>query len=183
MNNIDLAMNLVQAEKENEVIEILKNAGYWGDYIYWKPYGGNENNYSIIGNQQSNADAALVEKLINSVDAVLMKECMVRGIDVSGPEAPQSMQEALQTFFGMRGGQLMNLDTKRRNELAKNIVLAASGQTRGEENLTIVDRGEGQTPNRMPDTILSISKSNKLKIPFVAGQVQHGWHWCFPVLR
>ena len=180
MNNIDLAMNLVKAEKENVVIEILKNAGYWGDYAYWRPYGGNENNYSIIGNQQSNADAALVEKLINSVDAVLMKECMIRGIDVSGPEAPQSMQEALQTFFGMRGGQLMNLDTKRRNELAKNIVLAASGQSRGEENLTIVDRGEGQTPRRMPDTILSISKSNKLKIPFVQGKFNMGGTGAFP---
>ena len=180
MKNKDLAMKLVSAETEAQLISVLTEAGYWNDYAYWQPYGGNENNYSIIGNQQSNADAALVEKLINSVDAVLMKECMIRGIDVSGPDAPQSMREALATFFNMRNGQLMNLDPKSRNELSKNIILAATGKTRGEENLTIVDRGEGQTPIRMPKTILSLSRSNKLKVPFVQGKFNMGGTGAFP---
>ena len=180
MKNKDLAMKLVSTETEEQLISVLTDAGYWNDFAYWQPYGGNENNYSIIGNQQSNADAALVEKLINSVDAVLMKECMIRGIDVSGPDAPQSMREALATFFKMRNGQLMNLDAKSRNELSKNIILAATGKARGEENLTIVDRGEGQTPLRMPKTILSLSRSNKLKVPFVQGKFNMGGTGAFP---
>ncbi len=180
MKNKDLALKLVSTETEEQLISVLTEAGYWNDFAYWQPYGGNENNYSIIGNQQSNADAALVEKLINSVDAVLMKECMIRGIDVSGPDAPQSMREALATFFKMRNGQLMNLDAKSRNELSKNIILAATGKARGEENLTIVDRGEGQTPLRMPKTILSLSRSNKLKVPFVQGKFNMGGTGAFP---
>lgn len=180
MKNIDLAKELVCTETENDLISVLKKAGYWDNYAYWQPYGNNENNYSIIGNQQSNADAALVEKLINSVDAVLMKECMICGKSVSGPDAPQSMQAALSEFFHMRNGQLMNLDTKSRNELSKNIILAATGKARGEENLTIVDRGEGQTPKRMPQTILSLSKSNKLKVPFVQGKFNMGGTGAFP---
>jgi hypothetical protein len=142
MKNIDLAKELVCAETENDLISVLKEADYWDNYAYWQPYGSNENNYSIIGNQQSDADAALVEKLINSVDAVLMKECMIRGKSVSGPEAPQSMQAALSEFFHMRNGQLMNLDTKSRNELSKNIILAATGKARGDpypEIWTVID--------------------------------------------
>jgi hypothetical protein len=180
MKNIDLAKKLVCTETEKDLISVLKEAGYWDNYAYWQPYGNNENNYSIIGNQQSNADAALVEKLINSVDAVLMKECMIHGKSVSGPDAPQSMQAALSEFFHMRNGQLMNLDTKSRNELSKNIILAATGKAHGEENLTIVDRGEGQTPKKMPQTILSLSKSNKLKVPFVQGKFNMGGTGAFP---
>ena len=180
MNNLELATTLVGTETESALIEVLKNEGYWDEYAHWQPYGDNENNYSIIGNQQSNADAALVEKLINSVDAVLMKECMVRGLSVSGPNAPQSMHAALSEFFHMRNGQLMNLDSHSRNDLAQNIILAATGKKRGEENLTIVDRGEGQTPKKMPMTILSLSKSNKLKVPFVQGKFNMGGTGVFP---
>ena len=78
MNNKQLALKLASAETEAEVIKILTSEGLWNDLSRWQPYGKNENNFSIIGNQQSNPDAALVEKLINSVDAVLMKECMLR---------------------------------------------------------------------------------------------------------
>ncbi|HBT63136.1 MAG TPA: hypothetical protein DEB10_00545 [Ruminococcaceae bacterium] len=180
MENIDRATSLIRAETEKDLIDALRETGYWNDYACWRPYGDNENNYSIIGNQQSNADAALVEKLINSVDAVLMKECMVHGMSVSDPDAPQSMQAALSEFFHMRNGQLMNLDTKSRNDLSKNIILAATGKVRGEENLTIVDRGEGQTPHMMPSTILSLSKSNKLKVPFVQGKFNMGGTGAFP---
>ena len=91
MNNKQLALKLASAETEAEVIKILTSEGLWNDLSRWQPYGKNENNFSIIGNQQSNPDAALVEKLVNSVDAVLMKECMLRRIDPTSTEAPKSI--------------------------------------------------------------------------------------------
>ena len=174
MDNMELALKLASAETEDEVIEILTDAGFWNDMNRWRPYGDNENNFSIIGNQQSSADAALVEKLINSVDAVLMKECQIRGIDPAGTDAPKSISAALESFFGIKHGQLMTMDPKSRSEMSNSIILAATGKQRGEENLIIVDRGEGQSPASMPDTILSISRSNKLKVPFVQGKFNMG---------
>jgi len=77
---LNLAMALLKTDSEEKVISILKEAGYWNDPSAWRYYGDNENNYSTIGNQQSRPDAALVEKVINAVDARLMNECMVRDL-------------------------------------------------------------------------------------------------------
>lgn len=173
MNNRELAIALATAEKESEIIKILTKLGYWNDYRYWRSFGDNDNNFSTIGNQQSKPDAALVEKFINSVDAILMKECMIRGIDMTGSSAPQSMADALKQFFGIREGQLSYLDAKTRNKMSESIILAATGNT-AHMNLTIADRGEGQTPKHMPDTILSVSRNNKLRVPFVQGKFNMG---------
>ena len=181
MKNVDLAIKLSKAETEESVIEILSNEGYWNDYSYWRPLGDISNNYSIIGNQQDKPDSAFVEKIINSIDACLTCESLKRNIDPSGPDAPKSTEEALQQFYGIKKGGLMLLDSKRKSELAKNIVVAATGQTKGGQiNLCIADRGEGQTPKRMPDTILSISKSNKLNNPFVQGKFNQGGTGALP---
>ena len=169
----DLAIKLATLEKEDEVVNLLKKLEYWDNYTYWRSFGDNDNNFSTIGNQQSKPDAALVEKFINSVDAILMKECMIRNIDMTGPEAPSSMSEALRQFFGIRDGQLSFLDSKTRNKMSEDIIVAATGNTR-HMNLTIADKGEGQTPKRMPDTILSVSKNNKLRVPFVQGKFNMG---------
>ena len=173
MDPKDIAIRLATIEKEDEVVSLLKSLGSWDDYRYWRSFGDNDNNFSTIGNQQSKPDAALVEKFINSVDAILMKECMVRGIDMTGPDAPSSMAEALKQFFGIREGQLSNLDTKTRNKMSEDIIVAATGNT-WHMNLTIADKGEGQTPAKMPDTILSVSKNNKLRVPFVQGKFNMG---------
>ena len=70
MDNKTLCLRLAEAETENDVIEQLKMAGLWDDPTCWQYFGDNEDNWSTIGNQQDTAQAALVEKLINSVDAM-----------------------------------------------------------------------------------------------------------------
>jgi hypothetical protein len=81
----DFCLALMKADTEEEVIALLKDAGYWNDSKVWRFYGDRDTNYNAIGNQQSRPDAALVEKIVNSVDARLMNECLVRGIDPEGP--------------------------------------------------------------------------------------------------
>lgn len=174
MDNKSLAIALATCEKEDDVIRLLKNERLWDDSTRWRNFGDNENNWSTIGNQQSDADAALVEKIVNSVDALLMKECMIRGISPSSDKAPQSIADALEQFFGITGGKIQNLTESQRTNLAqKNIIFAATGE-KDRPNFVIVDRGEGQTPQKMPVTILSINKSNKLKVPFVQGKFNMG---------
>lgn len=175
MDNKCLALTLAHCENEKEIIAFLKSEGLWDNPACWRAFGDNDNNWSTIGNQQSDADAALVEKIVNSIDALLMKECMVRGIEPTSPQAPRSIAEALETFFGITGGKLQNLTEKERTGLAQNnIILAATGKSKNDLNLVIADRGEGQSPQRMPETILSINKSNKLKVPFVQGKFNMG---------
>jgi len=169
----NLCLNLAKAETEQEVIDILKKGKYWDEPDNWLFYGKIENNFSIIGNQQSLPESAIVEKLINSVDALLMRECLRRKIDPESSGAPRGIVEALEKFFGINQGSLWNASTSLRKELAENISFVATGKKES-ACYSIIDKGEGQTPNRVTDTFLSLSKSNKLRIKFVQGKFNMG---------
>lgn len=176
----DLCIGLLHAETEGEVLELLKKVGYWEDSTLWRYYGDVENNWGQGGNQQSLAEAALVEKIVNSVDARLINECLERNIDPKTGDAPKNIREAVSRFFeggtGKKistGGFVEEWTDERIREVAQGITLCATG-TKPILNLTISDCGEGQTPRKIPITILSLSKSNKMYIPFVQGQFNQG---------
>jgi hypothetical protein len=176
----DLCIALLQAETEDEVIGLLKKAGYWDQPALWRHYGDLENNWGQGGNQQSLAEAALVEKIVNSVDARLINECLERGIDPRGPDAPTSIRQAVARFFEntpgnkiATGGLIEDWSDDKIREVAQGITLCGTGK-RPIMNLTISDCGEGQTPRKIPLTILSLSKSNKMYIRFVQGQFNQG---------
>lgn len=169
----EICLQLVRAESEEKVVEILEKDKLWEKNSEWKLYGGKENNYSQIGNQQSEPDAALTEKLTNAVDAVLMRECLKRDRDPEGENAPQSVTEAVENFFDIEDGFLYNISAKKRTKLAQNIGLVATG-ARSKPNYIVFDKGEGQHPEDFSNTFLSLEESNKLKIPFVQGQFNMG---------
>jgi len=176
----DFCISLLHAETEGEVIELLSKHRYWDEPGLWRHYGDLENNWGQGGNQQSLAEAALVEKIVNSVDARLINECLERGIDPKGPNAPKTIREAVSRFFeggtGMKmstGGLVEEWSDEKIREVAQGITLCGTG-TRPIMNLTISDCGEGQTPRKIPLTIMSLSKSNKMYIPFVQGQFNQG---------
>ncbi|MGB8646834.1 MAG: hypothetical protein WCF84_16460 [Anaerolineae bacterium] len=179
----ELCLSLIRADTEQEVIRLLSDARYWDDRSLWQFYGGYENNFNTIGNQQSRPDAALIEKLVNSVDARLMNECLTRGIDPEGPQAPQTTRQAVGQFFDPdidsnsdRAGRISEWSNDKRKTIAEGITLTATGAPprEGKPCFTISDCGEGQTPAKMPDTFLSLTGSNKLRIPFVQGKFNMG---------
>ena len=175
----ELCMALLRSDTEQEVIRLLKLQGYWDDPDVWRPFGDREDNFATVGNQSSNADGALVEKLVNSVDAVLMGRCWEAGIRPNSPNAPRTIPQAVaEFFFGDRSkaddlGRVANWDNVKRRELSNLITLAATG-ARSTPSFTIVDAGEGQTPDRMPETLLSIDKQNKIDVHFVQGKFNMG---------
>src|SRR6056297_1929029 len=169
----ELVLKLAKSEKEKEVIEHLKNENLWNKPKFWRYYGDRENNFGEIGNQQSDPAAALVEKITNSIDAKLMSEVLSKNIDPEGDNAPKSIIEAQEEFFNITSGNLANLTARERTTIAQNIALVASGD-RSNPNYSIIDKGEGQTPAKMPKTILSLGESNKLRIPFVQGKFNMG---------
>jgi len=165
----NLAISLAQADTEDEVVRILKDANFWNNPSVWIEYGECLNNVATIGNQQSSPDNSLVEKIINSVDAVLMRECLRRGIKPDSPKAPKTIADAQKEYFGIYDGKLSSIDASIRSKIAENILLVATGK-KSNPCYSIIDFGEGQTPKKFPKTFLSLNENNKLKVPFVQGQ-------------
>ena len=185
--NQELCLALMHAEDEDDIVEYLAVEGYWDNSDAWEPVGGNENNFSVIGNQQSDPVAALVEKIVNSIDARLLGECRARGIDPEGPDAPQSSREAVARFFEGRDnfdsshpdeGLIIDWTGEFMTEQSRQITVTASGARArsgsGYPSISIADTGEGQSPDAFPQTLMSLSKSNKLRIPFVQGKFNMG---------
>src|SRR5207302_4240472 len=131
-------------------------------------------------------EASLVENIVNCCDARLMAECLKRGIDPESAEAPRSVRDAVAMFFEHRraendeAGTLQNWASAKRIDESRFITLAATGgrPTRGQRTknmcLTIADQGEGQSPSRLPVTILSLNAKNKQRIRFVQGKFNMG---------
>lgn len=170
----DLCLSLAAANMEAEIVQILKDEGYWDNPSYWELFAGIENSFSIIGNQQALPESALVEKIINSVDAVLMAECMKRGIDPESPQAPQNIWEAVEEFFEIRDGLLYNISARERTSLAEKSVNVVATGAKSLPSYSFIDFGEGQSAKTMPHTLLSLAGSNKLRIPFVQGKFNMG---------
>jgi hypothetical protein len=165
-------MDLIQADHENEAAGILSYHDL-DDDKYWLPLGGIENNLSIAGNQQSSSTAALVEKLINCIDSLLILECLLRGIAPESSAAPSSMVSASSEFVGVPEGGIAALKPPDRAKLAEMVQLVATG-SRTEPCYTIIDQGEGQRPCDFPSTLCSLVKTNKLRIRFVQGKFNMG---------
>lgn len=169
----NLALSLVKAETEKDVVDILSKVGLWNNKQVWKEVDESSGNWSTIGNQQSAPDKALVEKIINSVDAILMKECLSREINPTSQEAPKSITEAQKKYFRIYNGKLSSIDASLRSKLAENIFLIASGSKKS-PSYSIIDKGEGQSPENFPNTFLSLNKGNKSKVQFVQGKFGMG---------
>jgi len=182
ISNADLCLALMRADTEDEVIAVLRSAGYWDDPKAWRLFSDNDNNFSVIGNQQAEAVAAFVEKIINSVDARLVDACQRAGVDPEGAEAPATMREAVARFFEGKShpkpddGRIAEwLDDKATTQ-GRLLTVSATGYepADGQPSLTVADQGEGQTPDAFPETFMSSQRNNKLRIPFVQGKFNMG---------
>ena len=170
LNMRQLFQRLYHAKTEVEVDKVIDSQPEIFRRANWHPLGGNENNFGVIENQQSNPIAALIEKIINSIDAILMKKCLEAGIDPKSKEAPESMEEAKAKFFTDH----MNWDLPGfRKQQAESIQIIADGP-RLNTSLIIYDDGEGQHPQEFENTFLSLLHGNKNEIHFVQGKYNMG---------
>src|SRR5260370_11090070 len=177
-----LCMALMRADTEQEVVALLSAAGYWDDFGAWRPSNDEETKFSTIGNQQSEAVAAFVEKIINGVDSRLLDGCLRAGDDPQGVSAPKSMREAVARYFERRAnpsrsdGRISDWSDSEVTAQGRLLTVAATGNmpADGHPSLTVADQRKGQTPDAVPTTFTSLQKSNKLRIPFVQGKFNMG---------
>ena len=76
----ELFYALFRAKDEDELTQIIDNNLEIFDDKNWKTLSENFNNYGVVKNQQSNPIAALIEKVTNSIDSILTKECYLSDI-------------------------------------------------------------------------------------------------------
>jgi len=166
----ELFLSLFNAKTEDEVDEILHQEQEIFKDENWAPLGGDEAMFGIVRNQQSHPIAALVEKITNSIDAVLMKRCYEEGIDPVSNDAPKSIEDAINKFYPNH--KQWDLKTFRRKQ-AEEIQIVADGPPRN-TSVIIYDNGEGQHPENFANTFLSLVRGNKVNIHFVQGKYNMG---------
>lgn len=176
-----LCLDLLRAESEAAVHDIVVGDALMRDQANWKPLDDRETNFNVTSNQASDGGKALTELMTNMVDAVLMRHAHERGINPKGPRAPATMYEAIDALVKpLRGGKLVNLDPRDpwlRDFAQKNLVIGVTGAKSRREGLpcyTFADNGEGQRPEDFGRTFLSLREGNKRSIPFVQGKYNMG---------
>ena len=172
----ELFSSLYNAKDEEEIEKLIEsNTDIFKD-SNWKPLGNNFSNYGVVKNQQSNPIAALIEKLTNSIDALLMKRCFENGIDPKSSTAPKTMEEAIQKFYPNNNWDLSEF----RKKQAEEIQIIADGKGPQPQvrqyptSVIIYDNGEGQHPENFDKTFLSLLTGNKNDIAFVQGKYTMG---------
>ena len=164
----NFCLELLNCESTDGIIDILKKNKLWNNMDYWRFYGDQSNNISSINNQAPDAEKALVEKIANAFDARLILECKKRGVDPKESNTtPKNIKEAMNEYFysGDKYNSFMSLENE--------TVIFATG-SRSDPCISLVDKGEGQTPNSVPDTFLSLGKENKEGILFTQGRYNQG---------
>ena len=181
MNSKEVCFHILRAESERAVDKIVASVPELSDSGNWHPIDRRDTNFNVVTNQASTGSKALTELCTNMVDAVLMKHAYKKGINLTGPDAPQSVIDGvcdLVQLRGARSGVLAEVDDpKYLQEFAeRNLVIGVTGGRRRNESLcfTFVDNGEGQYDCDFEDTFLSLSKGNKSDIPFVQGKYNMG---------
>ena len=173
LTNKDVFFKLLSVVSSDGVASMIKDDDFFKEEnCSWKPYGGRENNAGQVEGQMKSSSNALVEKLTNSIDALLMRRCFeVEGMapDSKDPKLPKSLSEAITKYFGSEE----NINKKRSEWAKQNLVVLAQGDKK-RPTLTVIDRGEGQSAEKIQDTIVHLSGSIKSNVDFVFGKYHQG---------
>lgn len=172
MNIEKLFWDLYKAPVEADVEKVLARYSLLKNPENWRPYGQNESNFGVVENQQASPIPALIEKITNGIDAILVRRCLEEGVDPRSDKAPRSIDQAVASFFPAH----KNWDLpKARRVQAENLQIVADAKSpRFETSLVVYDDGEGQRPEDFESTFLSLLRGNKNETHFVQGKYNMG---------
>lgn len=145
------------AKEVTDVLEILTE----DHNIQWRAVGDRDNNQSTI-NMGSDPASGLVERITNSIDAVLDLQWYIQG----KPGNFESPRIAAQKWFEIPDGKLRNITNpseKKIQELAKKIkVTLFDSEKEDFPTVEIRDYGIGIKGEDFSKTILSLNDNNKI---------------------
>ncbi|GEM_PF-3511327 len=169
----NLFFRLLNAQDEESVTKLINNNSQTFAQKNWFPVDNNDNNFGLIESQGKNPERALIEKITNAIDAVLIRECKARKIDPESSSAPKSIKQALELFFKIENGDLNSITKEKKDKLASLIYVVAENFKDKRANFYLIDKGEGQSPKKFKETFLKFG-GNKSKTYFVHGRFGTG---------
>jgi len=178
MNQTSFLSSLLIAsntQEINDAIEAFRTVH--GARVDWVPIGGKENNRGPI---EISADPgrSIVERLTNGIDAVLEAEYDRHG----GMPECRSPRQAATTWIGISDRGLSEMTPAQRQAIAKRVSIKLMvGEGRQGRLIEIRDYGIGLSPEEMPDTILSLNASNKIRKHHLAGTYGQGGSSTFSI--
>ncbi len=170
--------NCIKYKDETELHEYIEKNDFFKKYCKWSAVGGNTDNFKFLYNQQSDPLRALCEPIVNSMDQLLLLECLKEGSDprdVKNPNIPKSMHQAAEKYYGTNKGRLIYTDKNKIKKLAHKIKLTVLDAKNNQDQIIyLYDEATGQHPKDFKDTFLYHLPSEKNAIPFVQGQYGMG---------
>ena len=150
-------VQFLTAKTEADVTTALSDGHL--EAVVWKPLGGIENNYGIVENQQADPMAALTELIVNSIDAILLKNYhKYVGNEYTGDEF-ETLDAAAETLIDPNDEEIR---------------LTADGTGGKSLSLTLSDTGCGQPPKRFEETFLGFLQPGKTKQQYGFLQGKYG---------
>lgn len=167
-----LLSRLLAATKVTAVTDVI------GDFaeelsIAWKPVGDNDNNLATI-NLGSDPAAGVIERITNAIDAVLEQQWLER----KQPTHLNSPRKAVEEWFGIPGGRLVNmgeLDKRELQAITELVQVTFRDSERSDRpTVDIRDVGTGLLAEEFSTSILGIKGNRKLRKLFLAGAFGQG---------
>lgn len=168
-------MKFFESLYQSETLEAAKKA--LSDFeaansgvIQWAAIGGNQNNRGPI-EVSADPGRSLIERVTNAIDAVIE----LAHNEKQGRPTCTTPSQAATVWFGVPQKGLGGLSQADRQTLASNVeIRLREGDGKELRTVEIQDKGIGILPADMPNTILSINKSNKLQKFYLAGTFGQG---------
>jgi len=171
--------NILSFRRPDEVSKFLESLDK--TKYSWENVGKDETNFRQLAFSRSGL-RAIIERITNSIDSILENRRELRK-DAEDAKI-SSPREAIEKWFGCKGGHISFLDEKERRKIAQDsiqVILDDSGvETR--PTVTVVDRGIGIHPDDFHKTIVGLGGSLKRGKLFLLGA--YGWGgsqtfaWC-----
>lgn len=148
-----------------------------GERVQWAPVGGKENNRGPI-EVSADPGRSLVERLTNGIDAILEDEFERH----RGTPDCRSPRQAAMVWLGIPEHGLYEMTPAERQRIARRVSITLSlGDGREARLVGIRDAGIGLSPEEIPQTILSLNESNKIRKHHLAGTYGQGGSSTFAI--
>lgn len=154
------------------------SVGWKEGYLHWVPIGFRRLNAGQVSLAKRPV-APLAERLINGMEAIIELARERELARTPGAPAPATPREAVQRYFNIPPLDQLPMGTKQIREQARNLARRLTLQLKWDSKakefaVLIRDRGMGQSPARMHQTLLSLGASDKGDKAYLIGVFGQG---------
>ena len=181
---IRISEEINNCSNESELRSLLKSKGintskseHEGHTFQWKYHSDSSSNKANYTANGYVAIQALIEKLVNSQDSLLMKKSHELGIDPKGEDSPATLNDAKKTLFDVEDGNWASKTANAIKGLNGISYVMENEETQMKSAnpcINVLDDGIGVSHHDVYDKFLSNGISDKRDIPWATGRYRRG---------